>query len=115
MTSISAATCFFLTAPISGGQGAWEPCDNVGMNDISRHPLRRFTVIVTHDAESGMWIGECDELCAATEAPTFEALTARMWLIAPEMALENGLNLCPQDMLLLFQHEQTVTPELLAA
>jgi len=84
------------------------------MSNVLRHPFRRFTVAVTHDAESGMWVGECEELCAATEAPTFEALTARMWLIAPEMAAENGLNIRPQDMHLLFQHEQATAPELLA-
>jgi len=84
------------------------------MSDVRHHPLRRFTVVVTHDAESGMWVGECDELWTATEAPTFEALTHRMWLIAPEMATENGLDIRPEDMLLLFQHEQAIAPEALA-
>jgi len=84
------------------------------MGNVRHHPFRRFTVVVTHDAESGMWVGECDELCAATEAPTFEALTQRMWLIAPEMATENGLNIRPEDMHLLFQHEQAIAPESLA-
>ena len=84
------------------------------MSNVRHHPFRRFTVAVTHDAESGMWVGECEELCAATEAPTFEDLTRRMWLIAPEMAMENGLNVRAENMHLLFQHEQATAPELQA-
>ena len=38
-------------------------------------------------------------------APTYEALLERVWLIAPEMARENGLNIPEANLRLLFQHE----------
>lgn len=76
------------------------------------HPrFRRFTVNVVH--ADGMWIAECDELGLVTEAETFDALTERAWQIAPELAVENGLDLDAGNMHLLFQHEQSA-PERLA-
>ncbi len=68
-------------------------------------PRATFTFTVTHDAESGMWVAVCDDLYTATEAPTYEALVERVWLIAPEMAMENGLNIPETHLRLLFQHE----------
>lgn len=73
------------------------------MNNVIRSAFRKFKVIVTHDA--GVWVGVCDELCIATEAPTFEALTERVWSIAPEMAQENSLQVEPSNMRLVFVHE----------
>ena len=64
-----------------------------------------FTFTVTRDAEAGVWVAVCDDLCVATEAPTYEALLERVWLIAPEMARENGLNIPEANLRLLFQHE----------
>ena len=77
------------------------------MTNVLPFPLPRatFTFAVTHDAESGMWVAVCDDLCVATEAPTYEALVERVWLIAPEMAMENGLNIPEAHLRLLFQHE----------
>jgi hypothetical protein len=66
-----------------------------------------FTVEVTHDEETGYWIAECDELGVVTEALTYEELTARVWQIAPEMALANGFNAAPKTMCLRFEHLET--------
>ena len=79
----------------------------VRMSNIVSFPLPRatFTFAVTHDAESGMWVAVCDDLCVATEAPTYEALVDRVWLVVPEMAMENGLNIPEAHLRLLFQHE----------
>ena len=75
-------------------------------NGLSSPPPRAtFTFTVTHDDESGMWVAVCDDLCVATEAPTYEALVQRVWLIAPEMAGENGLNIPQANLRLLFQRE----------
>ncbi len=50
-----------------------------------------FVADVIFDAECGMWVATCDELSVTTEAPSYEALTARFWEIAPEIARENGI------------------------
>lgn len=38
-----------------------------------------------------MWVATCDALHAVTEAPSYEAVTARLWEIAPEISLANGI------------------------
>lgn len=81
------------------------------MANVIHHSFRRFTVNVTHTG--GAWIAECDELGLVTEADSFDALTERAWLIAPELAEENGFGGDPAHMHLLFQHEQSA-PEPLA-
>ena len=43
------------------------------------------------DPECGMWVAICDALCVVTEAPSYEAVTARFWEIAPEVAQGNGI------------------------
>ena len=68
-------------------------------------PRATFTFNVTRDAEAGVLVAVCPYLCVATEAPTYEALLERVWLIAPEMARENGLNIPEANLRLLFQHE----------
>lgn len=44
---------------------------------------RDFSVETTHDPESGYWTAVCEAL--VTEAENYEALTARVWTVAPEM------------------------------
>jgi hypothetical protein len=64
------------------------------MSNIVRPDFNRttpFVADVIFDAECGMWVATCDELGVTTEAPSYEALTARFWEIAPEIALENGI------------------------
>jgi len=63
-----------------------------------------FTFEITHDEDSGMWVAVCDDLSTATEAETYEALTKRVWEIAPDMALENGLNVPVDCLRLRFEH-----------
>lgn len=76
------------------------------MNDVISVPFRRFTVTVTFDAESSMWVAVCDELGLVTEESTFEALMVRAWTIAPELAEFNCPGVDPNNMHLLFEHEQ---------
>lgn len=61
-------------------------------------PLRPFTVNVIFDAECHMFVATCADLALCTEAPSFEALTDRVWEIeiAPDMARENGLHIARQ-------------------
>lgn len=66
-----------------------------------------FDVQVIHDDECGLWVGVCDGLVLATEAPTYEALVDRVWEIAPEMAQENGLNIAPERLRLRFEFAQS--------
>lgn len=72
----------------------------------SREEPRQFIVEVTH--EDGMWTAVCDELGLVTEAKTYEALTERVWDIAPELCSEN--NLCDsndEEFSIEFIHEQS--------
>jgi hypothetical protein len=50
-------------------------------------------VQVTH--ADGMWIAECAVIGLVTEAETYEALTQRVWAIAPELAALNHLDIAP--------------------
>lgn len=63
-------------------------------NVIQFEPAKiSFIVEVTHlvDDDGVAWMAECDALHLVTEAPTLDALVERVWQIAPEMAMENGL------------------------
>lgn len=66
-----------------------------------------FDVRVIRDEESGMWVGVCDGLVLATEAPSYEALVNRVWEIAPEMAQENGLGIALEHLRLRFEFAQS--------
>ncbi|MDR0781654.1 MAG: DUF1902 domain-containing protein [Pseudomonadales bacterium] len=75
-----------------------------------------FDVEVTHaiaqDADDRtMWVAECDALHLVTEAESFEALVARVWEIAPEIAQESGLNIPAAALRLRFCYVDSV-PEL---
>ena len=50
-----------------------------------------FVAEVTFDPECSMWVVSCEELSVTTEAPSYEAMTARFWEIAPEIAELNGI------------------------
>lgn len=52
--------------------------------DMQKHS-RDFSVDITHDSESGYWTAVCEALGIVTEAENYEALTARVWTVAPEM------------------------------
>lgn len=85
--------------------------DNSGtirrMNNVIPFPAT-FTVTVIHDLEDGMWIAICEEIGLATESKTYEGLTQRVWEIAPEVALENGFDVCEGSLRILFQHTETM-------
>ena len=50
-----------------------------------------YTVKAEWDGEAGVWWCCNEELPLTTEAPTFDALVARVLEILPEIAAENGL------------------------
>ncbi|GKW21883.1 hypothetical protein PEC302107_36120 [Pectobacterium araliae] len=67
---------------------------------------RAYTVNVIHD--ENVWVGVCDDLGLVTEAETYEALTERVWEIAPELCELNGLCREKSDRIrLAFTHEQS--------
>lgn len=68
-----------------------------------------FIVNVSHDSECGMWIAVCDEIGLVTEAETYEELTERVWEIAPEIAVENGISITDETMRLSFQQNQAAS------
>ena len=76
--------------------------------------IKPFTVEVTFDANCHMFVGICDELSLSAEAPSFEALTERVWEIAPEMAQENGLSIAPKNLRLRFAFDQSLTDNRIA-
>jgi len=69
--------------------------------------INTFTVNVSHDTESGMWIALCDEIGLATESETYEGLTERVWETAPEIATENGFEIDTETLRINFQQIQT--------
>lgn len=77
-------------------------------------PFQPFVVKVIYDAVAHVFVAECDDLVFVTEAPTFEALTERVWEIAPEMAQENGLHVAPQNLRLRFELDQSLTDNRIA-
>lgn len=53
--------------------------------------MREFTVHAAYDAEAQVWWASNSDLPLTTEAPSFDALMARVMAIAPEIAESNGL------------------------
>jgi Domain of unknown function (DUF1902) len=66
-----------------------------------------FAVEVTRDDETGYWVAQCDALGVVTEATSYEALTVRVWQIAPEMAESHGIDLSTKILRLRFEHLET--------
>ena len=71
-----------------------------------------FTIAVTE--EGGIWIAECDAIGLVTEAAGFEALTRRVWEIAPELAELNGYIIDAGSLRLRFEHLETAPHSLSA-
>ena len=55
-----------------------------------------------HDHEDNVWVAQCDALGLVTEAATYEELTGRVWVIAPELYVMNGLGSNPAQVSLSF-------------
>lgn len=68
---------------------------------------RPFDVNVCHDHEDNVWVAQCDALGLVTEAATYEELTERVWEIAPELYVMNGLGSNPARISLSFNQEQS--------
>ncbi|EIY5102168.1 DUF1902 domain-containing protein [Klebsiella variicola] len=68
---------------------------------------RPFDVNVCHDHEDNVWVAQCDALGLVTEAVTYEELTERVWEIAPELYIMNGLGSNPARISLSFNQEQS--------
>lgn len=61
----------------------------------------QLTVTVTYG--EGMFTAVCNALHLVTEAETFEALTNRVWAVAPDMIEANELDIAPETLRLRFQ------------
>ncbi|HCR0932438.1 DUF1902 domain-containing protein (plasmid) [Enterobacter hormaechei] len=68
---------------------------------------RPFDVNVCHDHQDNVWVAQCDALGLVTEAATYEELTERVWEIAPELYVMNGLGSNPSRISLSFNQEQS--------
>lgn len=76
------------------------------MDNVVKLPTKRtYMVEVTHG--DGMFTAECDALHLVTEASTFEALTARVWELVPDMIEANGLDVDVDSMRIHFNFEQS--------
>jgi Domain of unknown function (DUF1902) len=82
------------------------------MNNVVRPNFNRriapFVVDIQFDNESAMWVAVCDALSVCTEAPSYEAVTARFWEIAPEIAAANGVTF-NADSRIEFRHIEDAT------
>ena len=67
---------------------------------------RDFSVDITYDAESGYWTAVCEALGIVTEAENYEALTARVWTVAPEMYELCGYGAANDNFCLTFRQTQ---------
>ena len=67
---------------------------------------RDFSVDITHDPESGYWTAVCEALGIVTEAENYEALTARVWTVAPEMYELCGYGAANDNFCLTFRQTQ---------
>ena len=63
------------------------------MKNVIRPNFKRppFVVDVVFDAECATWVANCDALHLCTEAPSYDAVTARVWEVAPDIAADNGV------------------------
>ena len=71
---------------------------------MTKRPNRYALVQVTFG--DGMYTAECEELHLVTEAPSLDALAARVWELVPDMIEANGLTCDPDHMRLHFEFEQ---------
>ncbi|EJZ0950375.1 TPA: DUF1902 domain-containing protein [Escherichia coli] len=63
-----------------------------------------YTVNVLHDGD--VWVATCDELGLVTEAPDYESLTERVWDVAGDMLVENGIDQDVESLRFSFVQEQ---------
>ncbi len=66
---------------------------------------------VTTLKDGDIWIAICDDIPIATEACTYEALIQRVWAIAPEIAVMNGLRAQESDVHLRFVVDTPACPD----
>ena len=71
-------------------------------------------VVVNVTYADGMFTAECAALHLVTEADTFEALTERVWELAPDMIDANSLEISPDSLRLSFMFEQSAHDHRLA-
>ena len=58
-----------------------------GVSGMSRPTI--FTITATWDDEVSVWSGSCDEIPAATDAPTLDGLLEKMTAIAIDLLPDN--------------------------
>lgn len=57
--------------------------------------------------EDGIYTAQCSEIGLVTEERTYEALTERVWEIAPELVADNQPDVDMDNIRILFQHIQS--------
>ncbi|MDR1310387.1 MAG: DUF1902 domain-containing protein [Burkholderiaceae bacterium] len=68
-------------------------------------------VKVTYYDDDKIWVAECDALHLATDERSYESLIKRVWLIAPELFVENKLSGSVEDLRLSFVQRNTTCPQ----
>ena len=61
-----------------------------------------FTVSAAWDDEASVWSGHCDDIPATADAPTLDALLARMGAMALDLLPDNHPGVDPASVLLQF-------------
>jgi hypothetical protein len=64
--------------------------------------------------ENGIYTAQCDEIGLVTEEKTYEALTERVWEIAPELVEGNLPDVDSENIRIQFQHIQSASDHRLA-
>lgn len=64
--------------------------------------------------EDGIYTAQCDEIGLVTEEKTYEALTERVWEIAPELVEDNAPTVSIDNIRIRFQEVQTASSHRLA-
>lgn len=59
-----------------------------------------FTITATWDAEAAVWVGHCDDIPAAADAPTLDALLGKINAMAIDVLPDNFPELRPEDVYL---------------
>jgi Domain of unknown function (DUF1902) len=59
-----------------------------------------FTISAAWDAEVSVWIGHCDDMPAAADAPTLDVLLAKISAMALDLLADNHPNVDPASLFL---------------
>jgi hypothetical protein len=69
-----------------------------------------FTIVATWDAEAQVWSGHCDDIPAAADAPTLDALLVRIGAMARDLLPENYPGVDPSSVFLQITALRDIEP-----